>query len=181
MAVALMGCEGEEQYSTKYQCSFVFYARYHTDCALTHALGNPGLFVIVEPKFVAGVTHLRLTPNQGQWEEFQTDISMGTSAIENERINYGNMGANRRLIIGCSNFDGLRCYDGQCPNCLENASSVNFPLTWTDRGQMLECSKCKTKYNPNAMGNAVNGNAQTKRLIEYRVEPFNGDRLYVHN
>lgn len=175
----LAGCAADEQFSTQYRCSFVFYASDHPASVLTLSLNNPGQFVVVEPKFVAGVTHLYLTPNQGSWEASQTDIAM-TTEIENRRLTYDNMGANRRLIIGCSNFNGLKCYDGQCPQCLQNSTSPICPLTWADRGRMLECKKCKTVFNPNAEGIPVNGTEQTPRLIEYRVE-YNGQRLYAHN
>ena len=111
--------------------------------------------------------------------EEQKDVKMVT-AIENERLNYDNMGANRRLIVGCSNFNGLKCFDGQCPNCLLNGTLSNYPLSWTDRGQMLVCQKCSRKYNPNAEGIPTNGGEDDRRLIEYRIE-FNGDRLYCHN
>lgn len=179
LLLLILACEGEPQFSTKYRCSFVYYASDHTTSALTLSLTNPGHYVIVEPKFVAGVTHLKLTPNQGQWEENQTDIAMRT-VIENERLTYDNMGANRRLIIGCSKFNGPKCYDGQCPYCLENTTSPNNPLTWTENGEMLDCKKCHIVYNPNAEGQPVNGNEHTPRLIEYRVE-YNGQRLYCYN
>ena len=176
----LTACTAEEQYSTKYSCNFIFYTRYHADCALTLVLGNPGQYVIVEPKFVAGVTHHVFTPNTGPWEQHQLDVAM-TSAIENKRISYDNMGANRRLIVGSSNFNGLKCYDGQCPNCLEQGGSVNRPLSWADDGKKLRCPRCNIVYNPNAQGIPENGNEDTPRLLEYRVEPYNGESLYIHN
>ena len=56
-------CGGEQQYSTQYPCSFVFFASNHITSCLTLALGNPGTFVIVEPQTRQVVTHLLLTPN----------------------------------------------------------------------------------------------------------------------
>jgi hypothetical protein len=180
LAVVLMvACQGEQKYSTQYPCSFMFFTSYHPTSVLTICLGNPGLFTIVEPKLVSGVTHLMLTPNQGNnWTSEQTDIPM-RSAIENDRLNYENMGANKRLVIGAS-FTGQKAFDGQCPNCLANGTSVNRPLSWADKGLMLECAQCKTKYNPNAEGIPTNGTEDTPRLIEYRVE-YNGEKLFVHN
>lgn len=175
----LVGCTAEQQFSTRYPCSFVFYASNHPYCALSLAVGNAGQYVIVEPKVMSGVTHLKLTPNMGTWTAEQTDVALVT-AIENERLSYNNMGANGRLIIGLSQFSGLKCYDGQCPNCLKNTTSTNRPLSWADKGQMLECASCKVKYNPNAQGVPTNGTAETPRLIEYRVD-YNGERLYAHN
>lgn len=175
----LAACTADQRFTTKYPCSFVFLASNHANSALTLALGNAGQFCIVTTRVASGVTHLMLTPNYGTWTTEQTDIAM-TIAIENERLSYNNMGANRRLIIGMSNFSGLKAYDGQCPKCLEESGAVNRPLSWTDKGQMLLCQRCSTKYNPNAEGMPVNGNEGTPRLLEYRVE-YNGERLYVHN
>lgn len=172
----LGACEAEQQYSTRYPCSFVFYAINHPTSALTHCLGNPGHFVIVTPSLKSGVTHLMLTPNlNNNWSSEQLDIPMLT-AKENDRLSYSYMGANQRLIIGLSNFNGLKAYDGQCPNCLENGTSINRPLNWTDNGLRLICQKCQTKYDPNT--NVRQG--EVPRLIEYQAE-YQGTNLYVHN
>jgi len=180
-ALLLVACNAEQQYSTRYPCSFVFYAKDHINTnALTISLSNPGQFVIVEPKQVNGLTHLMLTPNSGTWETFQTDIPLSASAIENERLSYDHMGACKRLIIGTSNFNGLKAYDGQCPNCLESDGALWHPLSWTDKGQMLVCERCQRKYNPHAEGVPVNGKEGDLRLMEYRIE-YNGQKLYVHN
>lgn len=175
----LAACTAEPRFSTQYPCSFVFYASSHLNSALTLAVGNAGQFCIVEPQLKNGVTHLILTPNTGTWTKDQTDVPLVT-AIENDRLSYDRMGANKRLIIGASKFNGLRAFDGQCPNCLANGSTTNRPLSWADKGQLLECQKCGVKYNPNAEGIPLNGQDDTPRLIEYRAE-YNGDRLYVHN
>lgn len=179
LLAAAWACTAEQQFTTKYPCSFVYYASYHPLSALTHAVGNAGHFCIVWPRIASGITHIMMTPNMGTWTAEQTDVPMAT-AIENDRLTYDNMGANRRLVIGMTNSDGLKAYDGQCPNCLENGTSPNRPLSWTDKGQMLECQHCKVKYNPNAMGMPVNGDGHTPRLLEYRAD-YNGERLYVHN
>lgn len=176
----LLACTGEQQYSTSYPCSFAFYASHHPDCALALSLASPGQFVIVEPQIKSGITHLVMTPNTGKWTSEQTDVKMVT-AIENDRLSYDRMGANQRLIVGCSNLNGLKCFDGQCPNCLLNGTLSSYPLSWTDRGQALVCTKCNRKYDPNAVvGIPINGGKDDRRLIEYRIE-FNGDRLYCHN
>ena len=178
VSLLFASCSAEQQYSTQYPCSFVYYASNHPNSALTLTMGNAGQFCIVQPKLVGGVTHQIMTPNYGSWTEEQTDVAMLT-AIENERLTYDRMGANRRLIIGQSNFNGLKAFDGQCPSCLETSSSSNRPLVWVDKGQMLQCQKCSMKFNPNADGVAVSG-SESKRLIEYRID-FNGEKIYVHN
>jgi hypothetical protein len=179
LLLTLGGCQGEQQFSTRYPCSFVFYASNHPNSALTLCVGNAGQMCIVEPRPVGGVTHLLMTPNVGTWTADQTDVAMLT-AIENDRLSYERMGANQRLIIGMSHFSGLKAFDGQCPNCLENTSTPHHPLAWADKGQMLTCQRCSVTYNPNAEGIPINGTEGTPRLIEYRVE-YNGERLYVHN
>ena len=172
----LTGCAAEQQYSTQYACSFLFYANIHPTSALTLALGNPGAFVIVEPQIRQGVVHLMLTPNVGNTE----DVPM-TTAKENDRLSYNTMGAQQRLVVGRSQFDGLKGYDGQCPNCIRETSRTNFPLRWAANGQRLECGKCQRQYDPNADGLPTSGQKEGDvRLLQYRVD-FNGERLFVHN
>lgn len=174
--ILLSGCSAEQQYSTQYACSFVFFASSHTTSCLTLSLGNPGQFVIVAPQTRQGVTHLMLTPNNGEAE----DLPM-TTAKENDRVSYQNMGAQQRIIVGRSQFDGLKAYDGQCPNCMVEYGRTNFPLTWADNGQRLKCDKCSRKYDPNADGIPTDGQREGDvRLLQYRAD-YNGERLFVHN
>lgn len=175
VVVLLGGCTGEEKYSRKFPCSFVFQTQYHTASLLTRSLGNPGMFVIVSATQRQGVTHLTVVTADGQSE----DIAM-TTAIENERTYYDNMGANRSLIIGLSNFDGLKAYDRQCPNCLENLSGVNYPLTFSADGKRVSCDNCKRTYNLDAEGMPLNGQKGDLALLQY-VAAYDGARLYVHN
>ena len=171
----LISCDGEEKYSRKFPCSFVFQAQYHTASLLTRSLGNPGMFVIVSATQRQGVTHLLVNAADGQSE----DIAMST-AIENERTYYENMGANRSLIIGLSNFDGLKAYDRQCPNCMEETDGTNHPLSFTNNGQAVSCGRCKRIYNLNAEGMPQNGQQGDIALLQY-VVAYDGTRLYVHN
>ncbi len=179
-------CGGEQQYSTQYPCGFVFFASNHITSCLTLALGNPGTFVIVEPQTQQGVTHLLLTPNSGrmvdgQWSAVNAEDLPMTTAKENDRVTYQNMGAQQRLIIGCSKFDGLKAYDGQCPNCIREYGRTHFPLVWADKGERLRCDKCGRKYDPNANGIPTDGQQKDDvRLLQYRID-YNGERLYVHN
>ena len=175
----LPACDEEEKYSTSYPCSFVFYCSNHPDCALSLAVTNPGQMVIVYPQLRDGVTHLILIPNQGNWTSQQTDVAMVT-AIENDRLSYDRMGASRRLVIGMSNFNGLKCYDGHCPRCLSTGTTGNYPLHWLSDGKLVECSNCQAQYNTDAEGVAVNAGEESLRLIEYRIE-YNGTQLYAHN
>ncbi len=174
-SLLISSCDGEEKFSRKYPCSFVFQSQYHTTSLLTRSLGNPGMFVIVSATQRQGVTHLLVSTSDGQSE----DIAM-TTAIENDRTYYENMGANRSLIIGLSNFDGLKAYDRQCPNCLEERSGSSFPLAFSKDGQSVSCSTCQRTYNLNAEGMPQNGQQGDHALLQY-VATYDGTRLYVHN
>lgn len=176
MLTMLMACTEDTKYSRSYPCSFVFHAQYHTTSLLTRALGNAGSFVIVTATQRQGITHLMVTAGGSNETE---DLAM-TTAIENERTNYQNMGANGSLIIGLSNFDGLKAYDRQCPNCLEKLGGNNHPLSFSDNGQSVTCPKCHVVYNLNAEGMPINGQQGDHALLQYKIM-YDGTRLYVHN
>lgn len=184
MCLLLAACEADNKYNTYYPCNFVFNASLYPTSALTRALSNPGEFVIVRPETQQGVVHLKLTPNHGTWAESDVDLTMST-AIDNERQSYASMGAGRGLVIGRSNFFGLKAYDLQCPNCLKESGVSRYPLQWTDGGRYLECKQCKRIYDPdNDVGIVVaNGQKGDEMLIQYRYISYNEaeGRLYVHN
>jgi len=175
-ALVLGACDADNQYGSPYECSFVFFASSHPTSILTLAMTNPGTFITVTPKSEQGVTHLLMTANYGTTE----DLAM-TTEKENRRLSYASMGAHQMLIIGCSNFNGVKAYDGQCSNCLINLGGLNYPLVWTDNGQHLQCGKCGRVYDPNTEGIPVeNGQKSDRNLYQYAVQ-FNGETLHVYN
>lgn len=177
LALLLTACEGENQYSTQYPCSFVFQAQYHTTSRLTLCLNNPGEFVMVSTQMKRGVTHLIVSPNNGNAEE---DIPL-TTAIENERTSYQSMGAGGSLIIGCATVGELRAYDRQCPNCLDQYGGRSYPLAWADHGLHVSCQRCQRTYDLNGFVPAcINGQEGDRPLLQYKTS-FDGVRLYVHN
>lgn len=184
ICLLLAACEADNKYNTYYPCNFVFFTKNHPTSALTRAISNPGEFVIVRPETQQGVVHLKLAPNHGTWAESDIDLDMRT-AIENERQNYSNMGAGRGLVIGRSNFFGLKAYDLQCPNCLKEYELARYPLQWADGGRHLECKQCKRAYDPdNDVGIVVaNGQKGDEMLIQYRYISYDEatGRLHVHN
>ena len=170
--LTLMACASDGyRYSTQYPCNFTFYVSYHPTSILSRVLDNPGLYVWIEVQKKSGVNHLMVHPCNGDGDE---DIAL-TTEIENSRLNYNSMGANGQLIVGCTPFGEWRAYDRQCPYCLENKSSLSFPLTWTKNGQSVECGKCNRVYN---LSSGISDDGQ--RLVEYRVQT-NGTVLQVHN
>ena len=180
----LAACEADTKYNTQYPCNFVFYASLYPTSALTRALNNPGDFCIVEAKTEQGVVHLKLRPNHGKWDAADLDLTMRT-AINNERLSYNNMGAGRGLIIGRSNFFGLKAYDLQCPNCLDELGAPKNPLTWIEDGKYLSCQRCGRVYNQDNDDGIIvsNGKKGDRMLIQYRSVSYstNDGRLYVHN
>jgi len=161
VALAVCSCDNNEnRYSTAYLCHFMFRGDYHQTSIITRTLDNPGMYVNVKVQKKSGITHLIANPNNGGETE---DIAM-TTEIEN-RYDYSNVGANQCIIIGCTTTGEYRAYDGQCPYCLDNYSGVNFPLSWTNNGQSVVCSKCKRTYNLNYDGISDDGN----RMLQYSL------------
>lgn len=167
----LTACSADSQYSTTYPCSFYFDTGKHPTSILTRSLDNPGMWTFVSVRLSQGVNHVMVTPNNGAAE----DIAM-TTEIENHRVNYSYMGADNGIIVGRSNFSGIRAYDRQCPKCLD--SSKNSPLNWDNNTQMVKCQSCQSAYM------LETGNCTTAkiRLLEYKTA-FSGPGtpLQVYN
>lgn len=171
LTATLSSCEdSQEQYTREYTCYLTFNTQFHPASLLTLALGNPGSFVRVDVKNISGAHHLYIYSNNGRDQEEVT--------ITTDKENYliGNVGANNSVIVGCTTFSGLRAYDSQCPNCLENFTGNSYPLTWASNGQAVECTKCGRRYELNYEGRADEG----RQLLQYRVA-YNGNMLTVHN
>lgn len=170
LPLLLLSCTADdERYTTEYTCAFSFDTKTHITSMLTRALGNPGMFVAVDVTKEKGIFKLSMQQNNGT----DSETVYLTTEEENRRI--GNVGASNSLIIGCTNFNGLAAFDRQCPNCLSNHTTRNFPLTWADNGQAVTCATCKRVYQLNYSGSANEG----KRLIEYRVR-YDGTLLVVN-
>lgn len=161
------GCDTENQYNSHYACNFVFYTQHHPTSSLAAInTGNPGFFVWVEVKKRNGVNTVYVYQNNGEEDE---PIAL-TSEIENNRLSYDNMGANKQLIVGCTTLNGLRAYDRQCPYCLETYSGTSYPLTWIDNGTSVECAKCGRVYSLNNEGICTTSSSEgSYRLLQYHV------------
>ena len=176
LCVMLSGCDADDRYDSPYECNFLFYTSYHLNSPLTLALGNPGHFVTVEKKVVNGGIHIVQTTNYGQSEDLV--ISSDKETIP---LRYAALGAHQRLIIGCTEFNGLRAYDGQCSNCLNQLGGLNYPLQWIQIGRKLQCTHCQRVYDPNADGIPIE-NAQKGDLALYQyIVSYNEERLHVYN
>ena len=77
-------CEVDNLYSSTY-CNFIFQASLFPTSALTRAVaGAGGDFCIVKAVLERGVYHLKLTPNQGNFDQTDLDLTI-SNAIGNER------------------------------------------------------------------------------------------------
>lgn len=167
----LTACSADSQYSTTYPCNFYFDTGKHPTSILTRSLDNPGMWTFVSVRQRQGINYVMVTPNNGDAE----DIAM-TTEIENHRVNYNYMGADNGIIVGRSNFSGIKAYDRQCPKCLDK--SQNSPLNWDDNTQMVKCPSCQSVYM------LETGNCTTAkiRLLEYKTAfSGQGTPLQVYN
>lgn len=167
----LPGCDAENQYSSSYYCHFIFYTQHYPTSALANVTENAGNFVRVSVNKKNGVNHIAITHS---YDSATEDIAL-TNEVENNRISYS-LGANNALIIGCTTTLEPRAYDGQCPYCLENGSSTNYPLSWGSDKQSVECKRCSRTYSLNYNGactSAPDGGA-SRSLLQYRVSKSMG-------
>lgn len=170
----LFSCTADESISHNYRCSFVFDTTLHPlPCQLTGILGNSGHFCKVSTSLSQGVTHLKTTRN---YDGATEDVALSTA--KESQINFA-LGANNSLIIGTSAYDfTLRAYDGQCPNCLNDYSGINYPLTWKNNGQQLYCAKCGRSYDVN--NGVVADGASGRQLLMYMAS-YDGSVLRAWN
>jgi len=170
----LLACNVESNISREYRCNFIFDTSLHPmPCQLTAILGNSGQFVKVEGRLVQGVQHWLTTRN---YDNATEDIVLRT---EKERqVSYA-LGAAGSLIIGLSAYDhALRCWDGQCPNCLADLSGTTFPLVWQKNGLQLYCANCHRSYDVN--NGVVAAGEGGRQLMQYATA-FDGTVLRAWN
>jgi hypothetical protein len=144
--VLILACDDAENSVYRgYSCYFIFDTSLHPiPCQLTTALGNPGHFLTVKATMVSGVRHLQTTRN---YDHATEDIPLTTKRETDTRCQ---LGANNAIIIGRSSYtSNFVCYEGQCPNCLEQYGGTSYPLTWSSNGQQLSCGRCHRTYDVN--------------------------------
>lgn len=138
IVLTFLACKADSEYSRNYACHFIFYTQHghvtqnKETSILNGILDSPGVFAKVSVKKLSGITHVIVVPNNGGKNE---DIKL-TTEVENNQITYS-MGANNALLIGCDTNLQKVAFDGQCANCLENYSTSNFPLAWSDNDELL--------------------------------------------
>ena len=174
LSVALSACQGEDSISRSYRCNFIFDTSLHPmPCQLTAIMGNPGHFCKIQSNMVNGIRHLKTTRN---YDNATEDITLST---EKERQMTYALGANNCIIVGTSSYENrLVAYDGQCPNCLYDYNSINYPLTWQQNGLQLHCAKCGRSYDVN---NGVVASGEGGRQLLAYFAAFDGMLLRAWN
>ena len=172
--VCLYSCTGEDNISRSYRCNFIFDTSLHPmPCQLTGILGNPGHYCKIQASMMNGIRHLKTTRN---YDNAVEDLVLTT---EKESQVLLALGANNCIIIGTSSYDNrLVAYDGQCPNCLNDYNSVNYPLTWRQNGLQLHCAKCDRSYDVN---NGVVADGEGGRQLLNYFAAFDGMLLRAWN
>lgn len=159
-------CETDNMYST-HDCYFTFQASLFRSSALTRSVASTGgTFCIVKAVMEHGVTHLKLSPNQGTYAATDLDLTMST-AVNGRPVLYTRMGYKQGLIIGRSSFGQLRAYDLQCPNC-----DFNYELKWSGLYELV-CDKCKRTYNINGSEGYVQSGDKGHNLAMYKFVTYN--------
>lgn len=170
-AWVLGACGAENSISRKYPCQFIFKTQYHTGTSIETALNNQGNYTFVSAKKVNGAWHIYSILNDGK--NHTEDIAL-TLATENY-ANYSYLGAGNDtkdatkngFILGMTNFNGPVAWDRQCPNCITQYNSTNFPLEWTGNRQSVACSKCYRTYALET--GAITSGDKGEALMRYNV------------
>ncbi len=181
-AVILSACGAEPVFDNEYPPNFIFHVDYHRGSIIEDALSIGGTFVFISvptdgnPRYV-------ITPNNADREEVFLPVSeVERRQLEGQRKSaFGSMGINRRLFVGTSHFDGLKAYDGHCPNCHADTGTRNCPLNWADNRQHITCGRCNRTYDPNAAGVVLNAQKKSDLpLKQYHIN-YDGKVLSVRN
>ena len=176
--IILSSCTADEyEYTTDWQCYFLFDTSIHNVCILNNAL-NPmssGVFCMVRQEPKNDVLHLKMQLQDGK----TTDDVAITTAAELRRSCI--LGASNGIVIGYSTLDQqLYAFDLQCPNCLKaNYPYTKYAMQWTNNGLWLKCNHCHRSYDLNNRGVVASGDDGLK-LLRYRAS-YGGRMLSVHN
>ena len=170
----LSSCDAENTISTQYPCHFIFYTQYHPGTSIETALNGAGTYTMVSASKVNGAWRIYSMLNDGK---NHTETIVLSTAKENY-ANYTYIGAGNDLkdatkngfILGNTNFQGFVAWDRQCPNCIHQYGSTNYPLAWTGNRQFVICNKCNRTYSLETGAITSGGlSKEDQALMRYRV------------
>ena len=173
MGLCLVSCGAENSINRRFPCQFIFKTQYHPGTSIETALNNQGTYTFVSAKQVKGVWHIYSSLNDGKNKVDEYTLSMA----EENYANYNYLGAGNDtkdatkngFILGLTNFNGPVAWDRQCPNCITQYGSTNFPLEWTGNRQSVVCKKCHRTYalETGAITDGNKGDALMKYDVKY--------------
>ena len=170
----MSSCDAENTISTQYPCHFIFYTQYHPGTSIETALNGAGTYTMVSASKVNGAWRIYSMLNDGK---NHTETIVLSTAKENY-ANYTYIGAGNDLkdatkngfILGNTNFQGYVAWDRQCPNCIHQYGSTNYPLDWTGNRQFVICNKCNRTYSLETGAITSGGlSKEDQALMRYRV------------
>ena len=171
--LCLASCGAENSISRRYPCQFIFKTINHPGTSIETALNNQGTYAFVSTKQVKGVWHIYSILNDGKNKV--DDYTLST--LTENYANYSYIGAGNDtkdatkngFILGLTNFNGPIAWDRQCPNCITQYGSTNFPLEWTGNRQSVVCKKCNRTYalETGAITDGNKGDALMKYNVTY--------------
>lgn len=175
-SLCLASCAADEtEYSTSYQCYFMFDTTYHPNSFIKTCVEplTSGTFCIVTKAPLDGSAYrLNVTPCSGHADpdDIKTAEETRRSCI---------LGCNNGLIIGRSTLNNVELYafDLMCPNCLN--ASLYKKTAFAHNGLWAKCSYCGRSYDLNNRGVVVEGDPGNK-LLRYRAS-YSGTVLMVSN
>ncbi len=169
----LTSCDAENSISRRFPCQFIFKTQYHPGTTIETALNNQGNYTFVSAKKVNNAWHIYSTLNDGRNKTEDIPLTLVTENY----ANYTYLGAGNDskdatkngFILGMTNFNGWVAWDRQCPNCITQYGSTNFPLEWTGNRQSVICQKCKRVYSleTGAITSGDKGDALMKYNVSY--------------
>lgn len=168
----LCACNAQDPISREYRCWFLFSYTDHPTSILFTAVQNPGSYAYVTTRGDGkqSVRHVTVRFNDPSVKE--EDNIIRTELENNLRYDLG-VNNDIGLIIGCTNFDGPRAYDGCCPNC-----PAPRAMSWSGNRQQVTCGKCSRTYSLDT-GNIISGD-DGKSLMRYNCA-FDGTTVRAWN
>lgn len=165
-------CEAQNPISREYRCWFLFSYTDHPTSLLFTAVQNPGSYAYVTTRGDGKKSARHVTVKFNDPSVPLEDNIIRTDLENNLRYD---LGANNDigLIIGCTNFDGPRAYDGSCPNC-----PTLRAMNWSGNRQQVTCSQCSRTYSLDT-GNIISGE-EGSSLMRYNCA-FDGTTVRAWN
>ena len=137
----LSSCTPDSSIDRSTRCEFTFSYQDYPTSQLFVAAQNPGCYVFVSTRGDGKQVPRRVTV-QSNVEGAVPEENIISNALLNNLAYFLGTNNDIGLIIGMTNFNGLRAYDRCCPSC-----DVQRALQWTGNRQKVRCNECQRVYD----------------------------------